>query len=69
MRAYKSGAPMSSADVVLPVEQEDLVLDVPAAAPEHSAPGESASNGMAERAVQPKRHFISCIQTNDISLE
>ena len=52
MRAYKSGKPMSSADLVLPVEQEARVEEVPAAAPEHSAPGESASNGMAERAVQ-----------------
>ena len=37
-------------DVLEPVAP--VGADVPTAAPEHSAPGESASNGLAERAVQ-----------------
>ena len=50
MSFMKSGKPMPDSAAV---GEEVLVADdVPVAAPEHSAPGESASNGLAERAVQ-----------------
>ena len=50
MRAFRSGKPMPTSAVVHADEPEG---DVPVAAPGHPAPGDSASNGMAERAVQP----------------
>ena len=52
MRAFKTSKPMSSVGIVDPVVQDEQLHEVPVAAPEHSTPGESASNGMAEWALQ-----------------
>ena len=57
MRFLKSGKPMPNNDVAcledaVPEHVAGVADDVPVAAPERSAPGESASNGLAERAVQ-----------------